>query len=81
VVGQLGHRAMPRGVGKRTKWAQRPLATPLASFALLLYIFVKISCIQILFHVQVDLGEYKETLMHVMCFYLVFGWNVDGLTR
>ena len=43
--------------GDATWWAQTPLPHPLASYALILYIFVKMSCIQINFQVQVELGE------------------------
>jgi hypothetical protein len=38
-------------------WAQAPLPRPFASYALVLYIFVKISYIQINFQVQVELSE------------------------
>jgi hypothetical protein len=40
-----------------TKWTRGPLPRSLASCTLVLLIFVKISCIQILFQVQVELGE------------------------
>jgi hypothetical protein len=43
--------------GDPTMWAQGALPHPLAFYALVLCIFVKISSIQIYFQVQVELGE------------------------
>jgi hypothetical protein len=52
------------GIGRRhmaspnmVMWAHGPLPRPFASYTPFLYIFCEISCIQIYFPVQVELGE------------------------